>query len=227
MESTIPIKWVRFTSHSYGLNIMTKKVVKPRKKGSQARSKQTVEFIMEAAAQVLEEKGFEKATTDRIAEKAGVSIGTLYQYFPNKDAIFLEHRLRHVRAIESLFDGLLQLTPISEPLTSDMLKLLINVMIDHNLNTKQQHHAVEEALPKTDQLRQLEIEIQQQITEKATKFMSTIPNLRVTQFELAIPMMITMLEALIHWYLKKGDDEVDRVRFVDEMTDLLSRYLLV
>lgn len=58
-----------------------------RKKPRQARSAATIAAIVEAAAQILEREGEEAATTARIAERAGVSIGTLYQYFEDRDAV--------------------------------------------------------------------------------------------------------------------------------------------
>jgi AcrR family transcriptional regulator len=61
--------------------------VPPRKKPSQARARRTVDLILEAAAQILANRGEEGLTTNHIAERAGFSIGTLYQYFPNRDAI--------------------------------------------------------------------------------------------------------------------------------------------
>lgn len=60
-----------------------------RKKPTQARAEATIAAIVEAAAQILQREGEEAATTARIAERAGVSIGSVYQYFPNKDAILL------------------------------------------------------------------------------------------------------------------------------------------
>ena len=60
---------------------------KPRKTPVQARSSATVDAILEAAARILETEGLEGYTTNAIAARAGVSIGSLYQYFPNKDAI--------------------------------------------------------------------------------------------------------------------------------------------
>lgn len=59
----------------------------PRKKPQQARSQRTVATILEAAAHVFEACGIERATTNAIAERAGVSIGSLYQFFPSKSAI--------------------------------------------------------------------------------------------------------------------------------------------
>lgn len=61
--------------------------VEPRKLPRQARAKVTVDAIVEATTQVLLEGGYERFTTARAAERAGVSIGTLYQYFPNKAAL--------------------------------------------------------------------------------------------------------------------------------------------
>ncbi len=62
-------------------------IVQPRKQPRQARSAETVRVILEAAARVLESRGFTGYTTNAVAERAGVSIGSLYQYFPGKDAL--------------------------------------------------------------------------------------------------------------------------------------------
>lgn len=61
--------------------------VPPRKMPSQARARRTVDLILEASAQILAKRGEEALTTNYIAERAGFSIGTLYQYFPNRDSI--------------------------------------------------------------------------------------------------------------------------------------------
>ena len=61
--------------------------LKPRKTPRQQRAAETVAAIIEAAAQVLETGGFEGFNTNAIARRAGVSIGSLYQYFPGKDAL--------------------------------------------------------------------------------------------------------------------------------------------
>ncbi len=66
-----------------------KNILKPRKKPIQARSKATVHTIYEAALELFTQYGYSPITTDKIAERAGVSIGTLYQYFPNKESILV------------------------------------------------------------------------------------------------------------------------------------------
>jgi AcrR family transcriptional regulator len=61
--------------------------VKPRKYPRQARAKATIDAIVEASTQLLLDQGYDRFTTARAAERAGVSIGSLYQYFPNKGAL--------------------------------------------------------------------------------------------------------------------------------------------
>jgi AcrR family transcriptional regulator len=72
-----------------------------RKTPVQERSKQTIETILDAATQVLQVEGEERFTTNRVAEKSGFSIGTLYQYFPNKNAIVEALAERERIAIEA------------------------------------------------------------------------------------------------------------------------------
>ena len=64
-----------------------KSAANPRKQPLQERSRETVAVILEAAARILESRGIEGYNTNAVAEKAGVSIGSLYQYFPGKDAL--------------------------------------------------------------------------------------------------------------------------------------------
>lgn len=64
-----------------------KKKLPPRKKAVQGRAKQTVKSILEATAHIIERTGMDDLSTNQIAKKAGVSIGSLYQYFPSKESI--------------------------------------------------------------------------------------------------------------------------------------------
>jgi len=59
-----------------------------KSQGKQERSRRTIQNILDAALQVLIDEGFERSTTNRIADKAGYSVGTLYQYFEDKDDIY-------------------------------------------------------------------------------------------------------------------------------------------
>src|SRR5580692_5674813 len=71
-------------------------MLEPRKSPVQARSAASVDAILEGTVQVLREVGKERLTTTRVASRAGVSVGTLYQYFPNKSALLQAALKRHL-----------------------------------------------------------------------------------------------------------------------------------
>ncbi len=76
-----------------------------RREPKQQRSRQTVEAVLEAVPRVLRRHGAEAITTNRVAEVAGVSIGSLYQYFPDKQAIFMALHERHVDKVRHVIGG--------------------------------------------------------------------------------------------------------------------------
>ena len=82
---------------------------KPRKKPRQERSLVTYDAILEAATRIFGERGYAGATTNDIAELAGVSIGSLYQYFPNKDALIgalqSHHKHEIAAAVKTVLDA--------------------------------------------------------------------------------------------------------------------------
>lgn len=84
---------------------------KKRRNPKQARARATVDAILEAAFQILEADGLSQLTTSRIADRAGVSIGTLYQYFPDREAILLEMGQRHSDAMREKITSILLEAP--------------------------------------------------------------------------------------------------------------------
>lgn len=122
----------------------------PRKAPRQERSRRTVERILDAAAHIFHEQGYTAATTNDIADEAGVSIGSLYQYFPNKDAILIELTRQH---IDSTLEGLTQLLGVMGP--QDNLAVVVRTVVDylvaqHELDTL--HLLVAHSAPRTPQV---------------------------------------------------------------------------
>jgi AcrR family transcriptional regulator len=76
-----------------------------RKKPRQSRSEGTIEAIFEAAARILQAQGLDGFNTNAVANVAGVSIGTLYQYFPNKNAILIAMSLRELDKVSQTIIG--------------------------------------------------------------------------------------------------------------------------
>lgn len=81
--------------------MLEKVAITPRKKPLQGRAHFTVNAILEAAAHILREVGYARLNTNRVADKAGISIGSLYQYFSNKETLVAELRRRHFEDIRS------------------------------------------------------------------------------------------------------------------------------
>jgi AcrR family transcriptional regulator len=77
--------------------------LEPRKQPRQIRSKATVEAILDGCAETISRRGYHGLTTSAIADRAGVSVGTLYQYFPNRDAVA---GALAVRAMERLLEAM-------------------------------------------------------------------------------------------------------------------------
>ncbi len=80
-----------------------KKTIQPRMKPQQARSRQTREDILQATAHLLNRKPFGEVSTNHIAKKTGISIGTLYKYYPNKDAVLADLSLMYMQRDAELF----------------------------------------------------------------------------------------------------------------------------
>jgi AcrR family transcriptional regulator len=93
----------------------------PRRRQRQARGERRMELILDVAAQVFAEVGFEAATTNAIAARAGISPGSLYQFFPNKDAV--------AEALAARFAQRLQVTR-EDVFAPDIAALPLDAMID-------------------------------------------------------------------------------------------------
>nr|WKF61997.1 HTH-type transcriptional repressor KstR [Paraburkholderia busanensis] len=128
--------------------------VSPRKLPRQQRAAATVAAILDAAASILERGGFDAYTTNAIAERAGASIGSLYQYFPNKTALTQALIAREDAALAVSLKALLDL-----PDEADLLRALIRVAVAHQLRRPVLARLLdsEEArLPVSDEVHQLD-----------------------------------------------------------------------
>ena len=99
-----------------------------RKLPRQRRSQATVDAIFGATARILKSQGLKALNTNSIAEAAGISVGSLYEYFPNKDAILVEMACRILRADEAHVTEVLKSSGESSP--RDSIRLLIHTLLE-------------------------------------------------------------------------------------------------
>ncbi|NUF24722.1 TetR/AcrR family transcriptional regulator [Acinetobacter oleivorans] len=107
----------------------------PHKRPRQARSVATFEAILEAAARILESLGFARFNTNDVAELAGVSIGSLYQYFPSKNALIVELIRRERTKLSNRIVEAIQQHDASD--LKEKLKLVIHAAVQHQLSRPQ------------------------------------------------------------------------------------------
>jgi AcrR family transcriptional regulator len=115
-----------------------------RKQPQQARSEELVSAILEAAIQVLAKEGFHRFTTARVAEKAGVSVGSLYQYFPNKASILFRLQSDEWRDTNDMLRQILEDESASP---SARLRKLVHAFIKSECDEADIRHALDGAAP--------------------------------------------------------------------------------
>ena len=116
----------------------------PRKAPRQSRSQATVTAILDATARILVERGFAAASTNAVAELAGVSVGSLYQYFPNKDALVSAVQARHGEQMMAVIQR--ALTKAMEATLADGLGGLLEATVEAHRVDADLHRVLEEQL---------------------------------------------------------------------------------
>lgn len=99
-----------------------------RRQPKQRRARQTVEAVLDAVVRILKREGVEAVTTNRIAAVAGVSIGSVYQYFPDKRAIFVALHQRHIEEIDRMVESKL-MEHAASPL-DELMAAMVEAMVD-------------------------------------------------------------------------------------------------
>lgn len=192
----------------------------PRKQPSQERSRFTVDAILEAAADILVREGFARLTTNRIADRAGVNIASLYQYFPGKEAIVAELRRRHGVAERAAVRQALVLRRNAglEP----TLRTLISRGVASHAVAPALHRAFADHLPP---LRYREIEeADAPVFAEMRRFLEQSAK-GVPDVDFAMWMVATVAHAAIHNGIVERREDVASGRFADELLVLLIQYL--
>jgi AcrR family transcriptional regulator len=173
-----------------------KPVTRPRKIATQERSRATVNSLIEATARILVKEGFDKASTNRIAEIAGVSIGSLYQYFPGKEALVAAVIERHQQQImQTVRSALAQVS--GRPLDEAVRSFVAVAVQAHRLDP-QLHRVLAEQIPRVGRLEKLETFSRENFSLFRTYLEGARDQLGVDDLELASFVCVTTIEALTH-----------------------------
>ena len=116
-----------------------------RRQPKQLRARQTVDAVLEAVVRILKREGASAITTNRIAEVAGVSIGSVYQYFPDKRAIFAALHQRHIQEIDRIVES--RLVEHAASSIDEVIAAMIDAMIDAHTPDPELHELLMTQVP--------------------------------------------------------------------------------
>jgi len=204
----------------------TRPLTRPRKQASQERSRATVDALIEATARLLVWEGFERTSTNRIAEEAGVSVGSLYQYYPSKEALVVavieRHNLELMQVVRAALAGVAGL-----PIEKAVRRMVAAAIDAHRINPRL-HRVLAEQLPRTGRLEKVETFNREYYASFRGWLEGRRDGLRAIDLDLAAFVCVTSIEALTHTAVLHrseflSDDAVGSL--VDEATRLVIRYL--
>ncbi|KAB8333796.1 TetR/AcrR family transcriptional regulator [Scytonema tolypothrichoides VB-61278] len=196
---------------------------KPRKHPKQERSRETVEAILTATAHILIKEGYDTASTNKIAERAGVSIGSLYQYFPSKEAIVATLIEHHAQKMISVIEARLEL--VSDAPLEISLRELVKACVQANAINPNLHKVLIEQVPRVGQLEKV-TEVEKQVTALIRRYLEEKRDqIQPQNLDLAAFILAHTLEALIHAAALGEPAFLVNEQFEQEVTTLLLRYL--
>jgi AcrR family transcriptional regulator len=192
----------------------------PRKAPVQERSRATVEALLEATADILVRHGYRKLTTNRIAERAGVNIASLYQYFPGKDAIVAELRRRH--GAEQRAAARTRLIELRGRDPESTIRTLVSSGVAAHAVSPELHRVFTEEMPP---LGYTAIAAEDPpLADEFRRFLEAVA-VDVPDIDLAQWMIATVSGAVIHRATVERPDDLARGAITEELIALLLRYL--
>ncbi|OBK33318.1 TetR family transcriptional regulator [Mycobacterium sp. 1245111.1] len=194
----------------------------PRKQPTQDRAAHTRQRILDAAAHIFGEYGYSAGTTNRIAECAEVSIGSLYQYFPNKDAILRALMEAHVDAGAELLGKRLA-EGLPEQLDA-ALRVVVRATIDNHRDNPRLHRVLFEEAPRAPAFLARLHDLEESMVDATAGLLDSHSAVQANG-RLSARVVVTTIESLVH-RLIASPDPADPQQLEDEIVSLLTRYLV-
>ncbi|GGX92134.1 TetR/AcrR family transcriptional regulator [Streptomyces minutiscleroticus] len=195
--------------------------LQPRRKPRQVRAELTRERILTAAAHVFTEYGYAAGTTNRIAERARISIGSLYQYFPNKDAILAELMVRHIdRGALTRTDRI----DLSAGSLEAMARVLVRDAIDHHREDPHLLRIMIEEAPLSQELLDAIDRHGRTRVGQVRDLLARHPDVRVRDLDTAAELIVSTVEINTH-RLMAHPRTIPVETFENELVDMVTRYL--
>src|SRR3954468_22232284 len=196
--------------------------ISSRKQPKQARSADLVATILEAASQVLAKEGAARFTTARVAEKAGVSVGSLYQYFPNKAAILFRLQSDEWRQTSDLLRVILE--DVRKP-PLERLRALVHAFVRSECDEAAMRVALNDAAPLYRDAPEAK-QAKESGRRTAQIFMQeALPNASVATRALAGGLITTTLSEVGKQFSESPRTAAEIEAYADAMADMFCAYL--
>jgi AcrR family transcriptional regulator len=199
--------------------------LRPRKKPLQSRSRETVQVILRAAAQVFSASGYAAGTTNRIAERAGVSIGSLYEYFPNKDALLVALMEQHMSEAEKILGAAAAEAMTDGHDLAAVVRRFVRAMVDLHARDRALHRMLFEEAPLPRRIRRQLVDLEKQVTDSVEGWLCSHPGLTRRDPALAAAVVVQAVEGITHKLVVHGERDADVEPYVEEMVALVTGYL--
>lgn len=196
---------------------------KPRKLPKQGRSREMVEIILTATARVLVREGYDSATTNRISEVAGVSVGSLYQYFPNKESLLATLAERHLEDMEAIFDKKFETIAGLDPQSA--VQSLVEAAVQAHAVAPELHKALVEQVPQIGRFQKIR-EVENKIEEGLYEYLkNNQEKLATGDARLAAFLIFRTVESATHAAVLDRPDLLENGRLIEELTTLVLGYV--
>ncbi len=194
----------------------------PRKLPKQERSQATVEAILTATTRILTEKGYDQLTTNRVAELAGISIGSLYQYFPNKEALIFSLAEHHAHEMAQIAQQ--HLEGIENSSIMDVLRQIVKAVLSSHAVNPKLHSVLHEQVPHSEQMRRSD---DAKMEKTLRLFLAQRRDqLQPENLDLTVFLIGRTLKALIHGAMVDRPELLKTEEFEQELMTMLSSYLI-
>lgn len=194
----------------------------------QARAQVTRALLVEAAVQLLGRRGYAELTTNHVAERAGVSIGTVYEYFPDKQSIVAEVLDAHLAAGEALLlQRAHELAPqaTARPL-SELVTGWVDAMLELHAADPRLHRVLFSEVPRDRAVQARIAVLERRVTQLVESLLSTHPEARIRSPALAAQLVVNTIEALTHrWVVDESGAPVAVATLRSELIKMIVGYL--
>jgi len=200
--------------------------LEPRKRPRQRRARFTVEQILEGAAQVFGDLGYAATTTNHIAERSGVSVGSLYQYFPNKDAILVALVEEHMTSASAALGGLLDQAAREGWGVDEILERAVRAAVALHTSAPGLHHVIIYEAPRPPSVVALLHQLEDTMAKGVERLLTERLDVQLRHARHAAYIIVHVVDSLAHEFVLHPPPDLDEEAFVAEVVTMLRAYVL-